>query len=124
MPEENRSNGGVPSPREIHWRRVLDRWKTSGLDGRAFCRREGLSEPSFYAWRRRIGRHAAGSDGPVEAPRPSRRPESMRLVPVNMVAATSPFEVILPGGRIVRVASDFDAGALKRLLDVLGSAAC
>ena len=114
-----------PDPdRERMWRKRLARWKASGLDGRAFCRREGLTEPSFYAWKRRIGLREAQPNGPVESPRPSRRPDSMRLVPVTMAAATSPFEVILPGGRLVRVASDFDADALKRLLDVLAGAAC
>jgi len=38
--------------REAFWRRALARQRESGLTVRAFCRREGVSEPSFYAWRR------------------------------------------------------------------------
>ena len=35
-----------------YWRQHLRRWRSSGLGVRAYCRAEGLSEPSFYAWRR------------------------------------------------------------------------
>jgi hypothetical protein len=38
--------------RETFWRGVMKRFGGSGLTGRAFCVRERLSEPSFYAWRR------------------------------------------------------------------------
>ena len=40
--------------REAYWRRVIGQWRESGLGVRPFCRREKLSEPSFYAWRRVI----------------------------------------------------------------------
>jgi transposase-like protein len=38
--------------RERFWRGALGRFVKSGLSVREFCRRERLSEPSFYAWRR------------------------------------------------------------------------
>lgn len=41
--------------KEAYWRKVLNRFAASGLSVREFCRREQLSEPSFYAWRRTIG---------------------------------------------------------------------
>ncbi len=40
--------------RERFWRGVLRRQARSELGVRAFCRDAGLSEPSFYAWRRTI----------------------------------------------------------------------
>ncbi len=42
--------------REAHWQRVLARRKHSGLSVRAFCQAEGVSEPSFYGWRRTFDR--------------------------------------------------------------------
>ena len=47
--------------KEEFWRFVLSQWIESGLSVRDFCRQEGLSEPSFYAWRRKIAdRDAVG----------------------------------------------------------------
>ena len=37
------------------WPRELDRGQRSGESIRAFCQRRGLSEASFYGWRRRLG---------------------------------------------------------------------
>jgi len=47
------SRNGV-SEREEFWRLAVNEWLSSGLTIRAFCKREQLSEPSFYAWRRKI----------------------------------------------------------------------
>ena len=40
--------------RRQFWRMVLETFQSSGLSVRQFCRQEGLSEPSFYFWRRRL----------------------------------------------------------------------
>jgi hypothetical protein len=40
--------------KERFWRQVVRQWRRSGLTVRAFCGAQGLSEPSFYAWRRII----------------------------------------------------------------------
>ena len=42
--------------REAKWRTILARHGKSGLSVRAFCRREGLTESAWYAWRRTIQR--------------------------------------------------------------------
>jgi hypothetical protein len=41
--------------KERRWREALSRQASSGLSVREFCRRERLTEPQFYAWRRTIG---------------------------------------------------------------------
>jgi hypothetical protein len=41
--------------REKRWRGLLAAQRKSGLGVRAFCARERVTEPSFYAWRRAIG---------------------------------------------------------------------
>ncbi len=40
--------------KEEFWRLVLDEYQRSGLTARAFCEQQGISAPSFYAWRRKI----------------------------------------------------------------------
>jgi len=107
------------NPRDPHkeqfWRRLLRQWRRSGLSIRAFCAQHDLSEPSFYAWRRTL----ADRDPPAPA-----------FVPVTVLpeppapttpdaAASSGLELLLPGGRVLRVGAAFDAPTLRRLLACL-----
>ena len=55
--------------KEQYWRLVLDEFGGSGLTVREFCKREGLREPSFYAWRKEI----RPRDGDVSSAKPNRR---------------------------------------------------
>jgi hypothetical protein len=55
-----------PARRDL-WRQRLARFERSGLSVPDFCAAEGLSAPSFYAWRRRLRQ---GPDRPTaEGPR-------------------------------------------------------
>ncbi|QDU62694.1 hypothetical protein Pan216_35630 [Planctomycetes bacterium Pan216] len=38
--------------KEAYWRKVVHRQEESGQSVRRFCREEGISEASFYGWRR------------------------------------------------------------------------
>lgn len=49
MASEQRDGG-----KQRYWLDVLRRQARSRLSVAEFCRREGLSQPSFYAWRRTI----------------------------------------------------------------------
>ena len=44
------------------WRGILDEHARSGLSIAQFCRERGVSQPSFYQWRRRLA-GSAGRDG-------------------------------------------------------------
>ena len=96
------------SDKEQFWRDMLLLWQTSGQTIRAFCQAQRLSEPSFYAWRRRIF-----------AQRERQQPA---FVPVRVTptpTASIPIELVLGGGRVVRVPPGFDADTLRNLLAVL-----
>lgn len=60
--------------RERTWRELVDRQRLSGLSVRGFCRREVVSEASFYAWRRELLRR----DGESSSVRPPDRKPAMR----------------------------------------------
>ena len=51
------------SEKEQFWRWVLEEQSGSGLSIRAFRKREGLSEPSFYSWRRTISGRDSNESG-------------------------------------------------------------
>src|SRR5262245_6729067 len=120
----------IPSPREIEWRRTLERWRQSGLSGRAFCLRERLPEPSFYGWKRRLRLLDAETAAPRlrrGAPRRDSRSGSearMRLLPVRVTPAVAAFELAFGDGRTLRIPSDFRSDALARLMDVLEKKPC
>lgn len=41
------------------WRERLCRWEAAGVKTAEFCQAEGVSPPSFYAWRRKLGERAS-----------------------------------------------------------------
>jgi transposase-like protein len=103
--------------KERYWRRVLRQWQRSGQSVRAFCSAYGLSEPSFYAWRRIIQEHdRLEGRGPVEGD------GLPAFVPVTIAASPAPLEVVLRDGCVVRVPPHFDAATLRQLLGVLAEA--
>jgi hypothetical protein len=86
------------------WLERLRRWRASGQSVRRFCWCEGVSEPSFYQWRKRLS-------GDVDSDRGER---AAAFVPVQVVegpaargaagwgAADALVEVVLPGGVTIR----------------------
>jgi len=96
------------------WRRVVRQWRQSGLSVRAFCAQHGLSEASFYAWRRALNRRdtAAVSFVPVAVVSEERSASAG-------VGACAGLELVVGRGRVVRVGPGFDAPTLQRLLALL-----
>jgi hypothetical protein len=122
--------------KERDWRQVLRQWQRSGQRVRAFCVEHGLSEPSFYAWRRTIQqrdqeaargprRHSRQAGGQVEgtdAPRCQGVAGLPAFVPVMIAAPAPVLEIVLRDGHLVRVPVGFDAATLRQLLAVLDEA--
>jgi hypothetical protein len=99
--------------KERFWRRSLRQWRNSGLGIAEFCRQQGLAAASFHAWRRILAQ---------------RDLEAAQLVPVRVLAETVPgatdsattgLELVIDGGRRLRIGPAFDDATLRRLLSVL-----
>jgi transposase len=103
------AHGRPRDPRnEQRWRRRIREWQASGLTVRDFCARHALAQPTFYAWRRQLQqREAACTFVPV------------RVVPDQEPTPVTSLEVVLAGGRRVRVTPGFDPATLRQLLAVL-----
>lgn len=83
------------------WRERLRRYRGSGLTVAEFCRREQVSVPSFYQWRRRWGESAsaAGSAGPRSSPSGAlARRESAQAFQQVMLSGGSVVAIELPSG--------------------------
>ena|SRR5579872_22455 len=107
-----------PTPPERKWIRLLEDWQKTGLQGSEWCRRRGLKESAFRFWKKEIALRARTRQG-----RHSQHPSSVRLLPARVVevakpVAIVPLEVIL-GRRSVRVAGEFDASILRKVVQAL-----
>ena len=108
------------------WRERLARWRCSGFSVSEFCRREGVSQPSFYQWRKKLKQN--------RGPRRSRGRTPVFL-PVEVVNGTTEaaslaaaqgdsaginvgglVELVLPHGVTVRVGSQIDELQLRTVL--------
>lgn len=111
------------TPAEKKWSQVLEEWRPTGLDGAAFCRERGLSVSAFRYWKQEIARRQRRRQAQRAAAEASRN--AMRLVPVRLLEPTTggpapaPVEIVLRGGRVVRIGSDFDPAMLEKLVGTL-----
>lgn len=99
-------------------RTVLAAQAASGLSLAAFARREGLSPTRMMWWRKQL------------RPRPgSTPPASPRWVPVTirpsaLVQAAAHVEIVIRGGRVIRLAGPFDVQAVAGLVRSLEEPVC
>jgi hypothetical protein len=88
------------------WADLVRQHEQSGVPVKVFCRDRGVSEPSFYSWRKRL---AAG--------------EPVRFALVDSGASgireNAPMELILASGDRLKIVSGIDAGTLRTVLSVL-----
>lgn len=112
--------------KEQYWRQRLHAWQDSGLSVKAFCVQQQLSEPSFYAWKRKLQPPPALDTTTPDITAVT--PALPAFAPVRLVAeparAAAPLELALAGGRLLRVPAGFDPTTLRQLLAVLEGASC
>ena len=96
--------------KEQFWRRMVARQRQSAETIRAFCEREGVSQPSFYQWRRELARRDRAELA---------RRGAATFVPVQVVPEAALIEIALPGDVVVRVRAGADAATLRQVLAAL-----
>jgi hypothetical protein len=102
------------------WLERLARFATSSLRPAAFCAAEGVSLPSFYSWKRRLNAESRSADTPTTDD-PASGP---RLLPVRLVSAAAPVELVLPGGTVLRIPPGSDLAFVRCLVEALGDPSC
>jgi len=107
-----------------YWRaadaeRVLAVWRASGQSLAAFAGEHGLSRARLARWRERLAKKRLGR--PVFHPvRVVADPETRAMV----ASPTAPLELVLSGGRRIRIAPGFDAELLAELVRVVEGWRC
>ena len=95
------------------WQMVLETFKSSGLSVRQFCQQEGLSEASFYAWRKKL----------IKTQLPVIKKEEVKPEPFIQVSIPSgppvSLELALASGHTLRIPSGMDRTTLTHVLSAL-----
>jgi transposase-like protein len=91
-----------------------------------YCFAHGLKTHTFHNWRRRLKQETQGTDeGDIESREPT-KPVFAEVLVVSRECLSPPsvVEVVLQGGRRLRVGSGFDEETLRRLVVLLESLPC
>jgi hypothetical protein len=89
------------------WRERISRWRQSGVSIAEFCRREEISQPSFFAWRKRLTSRVAvrGRCKPQAAGKVGREARFIELSSA-VWPKSSGVQITLPGGAVVMLPQD------------------
>ena len=95
------------NPKADEWVERIAAQQRSGISVKQFCKERGLTEYSFYAWRKRLQ-----EKGPVFAlvERSARRQDRPTEAALELVLAT---------GARLRIGAGVDAATLRTVLDAL-----
>ena len=118
--------------KEAFWRSMLKQQWQGDLNIRAFCRKKGISEPSFYAWRAVLRKRDGERDTDAGGGRVAANGGG-RLVPVKILDSMMdaggqadrqreiglPVEISTPSGFTLRFGCDTTPDTVARLLEVI-----
>jgi Transposase len=130
--------------KERFWREVIGGHAKSGLSVKAYCSGRGVSEASFFAWRRELARRDAEPPQPKKvrerlASQPPRHISRLKATPVRQAPPQwaqlqvtpgesslhgSMIEIVFPAGVRVRVAEGASRQTLTDVLAVLEIPRC
>ena len=96
------------NPKADEWAERIAAQQRSGMSVKQFCKKQGLTEYSFYAWRKRLQETGLVRFALVE--RRARRQEC---------TAESVLELVLATGERLRIGPGVDITTLRTVLDVL-----
>jgi hypothetical protein len=124
------------------WAKRIERWKDSGLTAAEFAAETGINAHSLSWWQWKLSAEAKAQDvapTPVVASQPAEDDEiaprrktrrrcrrskpavasAMTFVEMTPTTRNESLEVVLAGGRSIRVPVGFDAPTFERLLGIL-----
>ena len=90
----------TPGQRRSIWKERLDRFQSTQLTVAEFCQREGVSAPSFYAWKKRL------AVGRSNVPTSKHTATSSKFVPLVVAGSPLPIRMTLPGGAAIELPID------------------
>jgi transposase-like protein len=94
------------------WSQIIDRQQASGMTVARYCRERGITECSFYNWKKKL------RVGSPSRPRHLPTPAFVEVTPSNP-AKTDGIEILLCDSRRLRVSPGFDRQLLLDLIHTM-----
>ncbi len=97
------------------WAERLARFARANQTVAQFCAAEGVSEPSFYVWKRTLASDVA-----------SPTPVAPTLVPIRLIASPAgpPVEVVFPSGTVLRFPVDARPEVIAAIVHAVETRPC
>ena len=97
------------------WAERLERFGRANQTVAQFCAAEGVSEPSFYVWKRTLAGEARSPD-----------PIPPTLVPIRLTPSPDgpPIEVVLPSGTVLRFPADARPAVIAAVVHAVEGRPC
>jgi transposase-like protein len=96
-----------PGIRDEDWRARISAQERSGISVKQFCKQQGVTEQSFYYWRKRLQTTTSMRFALVEAE------------PRRGTAEHAALELVLTTGERLRISAGVDATTLRQVLEAL-----
>jgi transposase-like protein len=100
------STGRTVEERTAYWRQRVNEQERSGIPVQQFCKERGITEQSFYVWRKRLRKQEPARFALVET-------EPVRHSPKTGL------ELVLVTGERLRIGADVDPTLLCKVLEAL-----
>jgi transposase len=95
---------GAALPKADGWAERIAAQQRSGMSVKQFCKEQGLTECSFYAWRKRLQK---------------KEPVRFALVDRRAAGQEAAVELVLATGERLRISAGVDGATLRTVLDAL-----
>jgi len=95
------------STKPEYWRKLIAEQEGRGQRVGLFCRERGITEASFYYWRKRLRKRE-----PVQF-------ALLETMQTDTGSTTSVFELVLTSGERLRIGNEVDAATLRMVLEVV-----
>lgn len=113
--------------KQQRWLDLMRRWQQSRLTVSAFCARYGLTQASFYFWRRVLRERGLLHEPPArpQPAAPALAPAAFVKLTVDAAArAPTAVDLVLNDHRLLRVRPGFDPDTLRQLVRLLEELPC
>ena len=112
--------------KQQRWLDLMRRWQQSRLTVSAFCARYGLTQASFYFWRRVLRERGLLHEPPARSqPVVPAPPAAFVKLAVDAAApVTTAVELVLSADRLLRIRPGFDPDTLRQLVRLLEELPC